>query len=155
MGKTIDVYIDDRLVKSKERPDDTQHMQETFELLRMYEMKLYPLKCAFEVSSGNFLSFMVMQRGIEANPIQLRAIIESQTPTSRKGVQQLIGWLEALRRFISHFTDQLKPFFTTLKEAKLTSWNKECDQAFMDIKLYLTEPSFWLALKQVIHSIFT
>ena len=47
-------------------------------------MKLNPLKCAFEISSGKFLGFMIMQRGIEANPIQLRAIIESHTPTSRK-----------------------------------------------------------------------
>ena len=71
------VYIDDKLVKSKECPDHTQHKQETFELLRTYNMKLNPLKCAFGVSSGKFLGFMVTERGIEANPIQLRAIIES------------------------------------------------------------------------------
>ena len=61
---------------------------------------------------------MVTQRGIEVNPFQLRAIMESHTPISRKGVQQLIGQLVALRRFISRFTDQLKQFFTTLKWAK-------------------------------------
>ena len=83
MGKTMEVYIDDMLVKSKERPDHKKHMQETFELLCTYDMKLNPLKCAFGVSSGMFLGFMVKQRGIETNPIQLRAIIESHTPTSR------------------------------------------------------------------------
>ena len=89
----MEVYIDDMLVKSKERPDHTQHLQETFELLCTYDMKLYPLKCVFGVSSGKFLGYMVTQRGIEANPNQVRAIIESQTPTSRKGVQQLMaGW---------------------------------------------------------------
>ena len=88
-------------------------------------MKLNPLKCAFGVSSGKFLGFMVTQRGIEANPIQLRAIMESQTPTSRKGVQQLTGRLAVLGRFISRFTDRLKPFFTTLKRAKQTGWNIE------------------------------
>ena len=86
MGKTMEVYIDDMLVKSKERPDHTKHLQETFELLRTYAMKLNPLKCAFEVSSGKFLGFMVTQKGIEASLIQLRAIMESQTPTFRKGV---------------------------------------------------------------------
>ena len=69
MGKTIEVYIDDMLVKSKERPDHTKHLQETFELLHTYGMKLNPLKYAFEVSSSKFLGFMVTQRGIEANPI--------------------------------------------------------------------------------------
>ena len=65
----MEVYIDDMLVKSIERPEHTIHLQETFELLRKYGMKFNPLKCAFGVSSGNFLGFMVTQRGIEANPI--------------------------------------------------------------------------------------
>ena len=59
IGKTIEVYIDDMLVKSKERLDHMKHLQETFELLRRYDMKLNPLKCGFEVSSGKFLGFMV------------------------------------------------------------------------------------------------
>ena len=103
-------------------------------------MKLNPLKCAFGVSSGIFLGFMVTQRGIEANSIQLKAIMDSHIPTSRKGVHQLIGWLVALGRFISHFTYQLKPFFITLRGAKRAGWNEECDQTFMAIKQYLTEP---------------
>ena len=51
-------------------------------------MKLNPLKCSFEVNSGKFLGFFVTQRRIEANPIQLKAIMESQSPTSKKGVQR-------------------------------------------------------------------
>ena len=84
IGRTMEVYIDDMLVKTKERPDHTKHLQETFELLRMNSMKLNPLKCVFEVSSGKFLGFMVTQSRIEANPIQLRAVMESHTPTTRK-----------------------------------------------------------------------
>ena len=80
----MEVYIDDMLVKFKERPDHMKHLQETFELLSTSGMKLNPLKCAFGVSSGKFLGFMVKQRGIEANPIQLRAMMESQTPTIKK-----------------------------------------------------------------------
>ena len=48
LGKTMEVYIDDMLVKSKERPDHTTHLQQAFELLRAYDMKLNPTKCAFE-----------------------------------------------------------------------------------------------------------
>ena len=115
LGKNIEVYIDDMLVKSKERPDHITHLQEAFELLRAYDMKLNPSKCAFGVSAGQFLGFMVTQIGIEANPAQLKAILESPAPNSRKGVQQLTVWLFALGRFISRFTDRLKPFFTTLR----------------------------------------
>ena len=60
MGKTMEVYIDDMLVKSKEFPDHMQHLQETFEFLCTHDMKLNPLKCAFGVSVGRFLGFMVM-----------------------------------------------------------------------------------------------
>ena len=97
------------------------------------------MKCAFGVSSSKFLGFMVTQRGIEANLIQLKAIMDSQAFTSRKGVQQLTGRLAALERFISRFTDRLKPFFITLRGAKRASWNEECDQTFVAIKQYLTK----------------
>ena len=117
-GNTMEAYIDDMLVKSKECFDHAKHLQEAFELLRRYDMKLNPLKCTFGVSAGKLLGFMVTQRGIEANTIRLKTIMDSQTPTSKKGVQELIGRLEALGRFISHFTDRLKPFLTTLKGAK-------------------------------------
>ena len=77
IGKSMEVYIDDMLVKSKEHPDHTRHLLEVFKLLRKHCMKLNPLKCTFGVSSGKFLSFMVTHRGIKANPIQLKAIMDS------------------------------------------------------------------------------
>ena len=87
LGKTMEVYIDDLLVKSKEHLDHAGHLQEAFKLLRAYNMKLNPSKCAFGVSAGPFLGLMVTHRGIEANPAQLKAILESPTLAFRKGVQ--------------------------------------------------------------------
>ena len=127
LGKTMEVSIDDMLVKSKQRLDHVTHLQEAFELLKAYGMKLNPSKCAFKVSAGRFLSLMVTQRGIESNPAQLKAIMESSAPSSRKGVQQLTGRLVALGRFISRFTDRLKPFFSTLTGVDRAGWNEECD----------------------------
>ena len=86
LGNTMEAYIDDMLVKSKEHFDHIRHLQDAFELLQRYDMKLNPLKCMFRVSLCKFLGFMVTQRGIEANPVQLKAIMDSQDPTSRKGV---------------------------------------------------------------------
>ena len=140
LGKTMEVYIDDMLVKSKERSGHASHLEETFELLRKHCMKLNPLKCAFGVSAGKFLGFMVTQRGIEANPSQIKAILESQAPDSRKSVQQLTGRLAALGRFISRSTDRLKPMFDTLKGGRHTGWNADCDRAFDAIKTYLSKP---------------
>ena len=87
LGKTMEVYIDDMLVKFKDYLDHATHLLEAFELLRAYDMKLNPSKCAFGVSTGRFLGFMVTQRGIEADPAQLKAILESLAPNFRKGVQ--------------------------------------------------------------------
>ena len=81
LGKTMEVYIDDMLVKSKEHPDHTTHLQEAFDLLKAYDMKVTPSKCAFRVSAGRFLGFMVTQRGIEANLFHLKAILESPAPS--------------------------------------------------------------------------
>ena len=136
----MEVYIDDMLVKSKERPDHTKHLQQAFELLKAYAMKLNLTKCAFGVSAGRFLGFMMTRRGIGANPVQLQAILESPALSSSKGVQQLTGRLVALGRFISQFTNRLKPFFSILKEANRAGWNEECDQAFTQIKQYLAQP---------------
>ena len=77
IGKTMEVYIDDMLVKTRECSDHTKHLEETFYLLRTNNMKLNSLKCVFRVNPGKFLGFMVTQRGIEAYPIKLRAIMES------------------------------------------------------------------------------
>ena len=140
LDSTMEVYIDDMLLKSKQRPDHTAHLQQAFDLLREYGMKLNPLKCAFGVSARRFLSFMVTQTGIEANPKQLQTILQLPAPNSKKGIQQLIGRLATLGRFISRFIDRLKPFFATLKGANRAEWNEECDQAFHAIKQYLTEP---------------
>ena len=146
-GSTMEVYIDDMMVKSKQRPHHATHLQQAFDLLREYGMKLNPLKCAFGVIAGKFLSFMVTQRGIEANPAQLKAILQSPTPSSKKGIQRLIGRLATLGRFISRFTDRLKPFFTTPRGANRAKWNEECDKAFVAIKQYLTEPPILMSLE--------
>ena len=59
VGRTMEVYIDDIVVKSKTRGEHAFHLQEVFHLLRKYNMKLNPSKCTFGVSIGKFLGFMV------------------------------------------------------------------------------------------------
>jgi hypothetical protein len=76
IGRNVEVYVDDMLVKSKEENRHLDNLGETFKTLRKYQMKLNPSKCAFGVYSGKFLGFMVLQRGIEANPDKIKAILE-------------------------------------------------------------------------------
>ena len=74
IGRNIEMYVDDMLVKIKEEEGHLDDLKETFDTLRQYIMKLNPTKCALGVSSGKFIGFMVSQRGIEANPEKVKAI---------------------------------------------------------------------------------
>ena len=87
-------------------------------------MKLNPSKCAFRVSSGKFLGFMVSHRGIEANPNKIQAILNMKSPRNIKEVQSLIGRVAALNRFVSKATNKCLPFFKVLKKA--FEWTDEC-----------------------------
>ena len=115
-----------------------EDLRETFDTLHSYNMKLNPGKCAFGVTTGKFLGFMVLQRVIEANPNKIRAIIEMTPPKNGKEVQSLNDKVATLNRFVSKVTDKCLPFFRTLK--KSFEWMAECQQAFEDLKAYLSSP---------------
>ena len=85
IGRNVQVYIDDMLVKSRREEDHLEDLKETFDTLRSYNMKLNPGKCAFGVTAGKFLGFMVSQKGIKANPDKIRAIMEMATPKKCEG----------------------------------------------------------------------
>ena len=103
-------------------------------------MKLNPAKCVFNISARKFLGFMVTQREIKVNPTQVKAILETPAPSSKKELQRLTGCLIVLGYFIACFTDKLQHFFLTLKGANTFGWIDECKQAFKVVKCYLTEP---------------
>ena len=80
------MYVDDMLVKSKEELAHLDDLKETFATFKTHQMRLNPSKCVFGVASGKFLGFMVSQRGIEANPEKVRAIIDMMSPRTVKEV---------------------------------------------------------------------
>ncbi|CAL8133320.1 unnamed protein product [Prunus armeniaca] len=91
IGTTMEVYVDDMLVKSRTTGDHLRNLSLMFDKLKKYNMRLNPSKCAFGVSSGKFMGFMISQRGIEANPEKIRALIDMQVPRTKKEVQSLTG----------------------------------------------------------------
>ena len=124
IGRNVQVYMNDMLVKSQREEDYLEDLRETFDTLHSYNMKLNPGKCTFGVTAGKFLGFMVSQRGIEANPDKIRAIMEMKPPRNVKEVQSLNGKVAALNRFVSMAIDKCLPFFRTLK--KSFEWTDEC-----------------------------
>jgi len=96
IGKTMEVYVDDMITKSVKENDHAQVLEETFKLLRAYVIKLNLKKCTFGVKSRKFLGYMIDQRGIEANPDKVQAILRMRSPTNIKEVQKLTGCIAAL-----------------------------------------------------------
>ena len=136
IGTSMEVYIDDMLVKSTTTELHIAHLSEAFQILRKYNMKLNPAKCAFGVSPGKFLGFIVNHRGIEANPDKIKAVLEMPSPSSIKEVQRLTGRLAALSRFVSRASDKCQPFFQVLKKA--FQGDTKCEEAFSALKTYLS-----------------
>ena len=138
IGRNVQVYVDDMLVKSVREDNHLSDLQETFDTLRSYNMKLNLNKCVFGVTTGKFLRFMVFQRGIEVNPKKIHAIIELAPPKTVKEVQSLNDKTAVLNRFVLRAIDKCLPFFRTLR--KSFKWTTECQQAFEDLKAYLSSP---------------
>ena len=111
LGKNIEVYIDDMVVKSKLKSEHVNNLGNIFEILRRHKLWFNTSKCSFGVRSGKFLGYMVTHRGIEANPDQIKAIKNLQPPRNPKEVQKLTRMTVTLNRFISWSADRCKSFF--------------------------------------------
>ena len=138
IGTTMEVYIDDMLVKSTTAELHIAHLFEAFQILREYNMKLNPAKCAFEVSVGKFLGFIINNQGKEANPDKIKVVLDMLSPSSIKEVQRLTGRIAALSRSVSRASDKCQPFFQVLKKA--FQWDTKCEEAFSALKAYLSSP---------------
>ena len=86
LGKNIEVYIADMVVKSKLESKHVNDLGNIFEILRRYKMQLNASKCSFGIESGKFLGYMVTHHRIEVNPDQIKAINNLQLPQNPKEV---------------------------------------------------------------------
>lgn len=140
IGRNVEAYVDDVVVKTKQKDDLISNLEETFASIRAFRMKLNPEKCTFGVPSGKLLGFMVSHRGIQANPEKVSAILNMKPPSSQKDVQKLTGCMVALSRFVSRLGERGMPFFKLLKKTDNFQWGPEVQKAFEDFKKLLTTP---------------
>ena len=140
LGKNIEIYIDDMVVKSKLESEHVNNLGNIFEILKRHKLRLNASKCSFEVGSGKFLGYMVTHCGIEVNPDQIKAIYNLQPPQNPKKVQKLTGMTVALNRFIFQLADKCRPFFQLLNKWKGFEWTEKCVLAFQQLKEYLSRP---------------
>ena len=147
LGKNIEIYMDDMVVKSKVISEHLGDLRVIFEILRSYKLRLNASKCSFGVGSGKFLGYMVTHKGIEVNPDQIKAINNLRTPRNPKEVQKLTEMAAALNRFISRSVDRCRPFFLLINKWKNFEWTEECARAFQQLKDYLARPPIMSSLE--------
>ena len=113
------------------------------------------VKCAFGVSVGNFLRFLVHSQGIEVDKNKAKAMLEARPPRNKKELQSLICKVNFLRRFIANSARKMKAFspLLRLKSTEDFIWSEEQQKAFNQIKeslsnpLVLTPAAFYRPLK--------
>jgi hypothetical protein len=132
--------MDDVVIKTKNPDDLIADLEETFSSLRKFRWKLNPTKCVFGIPSGKLLTFIISNRGIEANPMKITAITDMEAPTTIKDVQKLTGCMAALNRFIFWLGERGLPFFKLLKHQDKFQWTEEAERALQDLKQHLQSP---------------
>ncbi|GJZ88752.1 reverse transcriptase domain-containing protein [Tanacetum coccineum] len=137
LGRNLEAYVDDMVIKSKTEHDMIMDIAETFDNLRK-------MKCSFGAGEGKFLGYIVTSEGIRANPKKTKAIADVQSPKTLKEMQSLSGKLAALNRFISRSAERFLPFFETLKNITKENkdeyrWTEEAELAFQELKRLVLE----------------
>ena len=134
LGKSIEIYVDNMVVKSKVVSEHLGDLGSTFGVLKKHKLRLNASKCSFDMGSGKFLGYIITHRGIEVNPDQIKAINDLKPLQNAKEVQKLTGMIAALNRFISRSADRCRPFYLLINKWKGFEWSESCVVAFQQLK---------------------
>ncbi|XP_070010371.1 uncharacterized protein [Nicotiana sylvestris] len=140
LHKRVECYVDDLVVKTKSRRYHLEDLRIVFERLRKFDLKMNPLKSAFGVTSGKFLGFIMLHRGIEIDPAKIDSIQKMPKPKNLRELRSLQGNLAFIRKFISNLARRCQPFNHLLRKDIPFRWDQSCQNAFESIKKYLLNP---------------
>ncbi|GJV44877.1 reverse transcriptase domain-containing protein [Tanacetum coccineum] len=142
IGRNLEVYVDNLVIKSRTEQEIIRDMEETFKTLKEINMKLNPKKCTFGMRECTFLGYNVNAEGLRVCPDKVEAVLNLPSPKCLKDVQKLNGKLASLNRFLSKSTEKSLPFFKTLKKCMKKSdfqWTAEAKTAFKQMKKSIAE----------------
>uniref|UniRef100_A0A2N9HZ22 Uncharacterized protein n=1 Tax=Fagus sylvatica TaxID=28930 RepID=A0A2N9HZ22_FAGSY len=118
----IEVYVDDMIAKSRTAQDHLTDLRKLFQRLKKYQLRLNPNKCAFGVTSGKLLGFIVSGRGIEIDPAKVQAIRSMPAPKTEKEIRSFLGRINYIARFIAQLTATCEPLFKLLRKDDVPSF---------------------------------
>ena len=133
------MLVNDIAVKSRTKGDHIADLKTVFEIMRTHQLKMNPTKSFLGVAN-KFLGFVVTSNGIHLDPEKFRAVQEMQPPRNLRELRGLQRRLAYIRRFISNLSGRCQPFTKLMKKGVSFIWHDACQQAFEEIKWYLTQP---------------
>jgi hypothetical protein len=125
IGHNLEIYVGDIIMKSQKGSSLIAELEETFNNLRQFNIKLNPEKCTFGVPRGKLLGYIITEHSIKANPNKISAITEIGQVRNIKHVQRLMGCLAALSRFMSQLGEHGLPLYKLLKKSNSFHWMDE------------------------------
>lgn len=140
MHKNMEDYVDDTLAKSQQRSTHLSDLSFILDRMEWFQLRLNPKKCAFGVTYGKLLGYIISAKGIEVDPEKVQAIMEMPPPCNIKQLRVLQGHLQSIRWFISQLVDRAQPFNKNLHKGATCIWNEECQKNLDQIKNYLAQP---------------
>ena len=132
--KSLVIYLDDILVFSKSFEEHLNHLEQVFEILSEYNLRLKKSKCNFATNQIKYLGFVISGDGISTDPEKIQAVEGFPRPTNVKGIRSFIGLCSFYRRFVKNFSNIAKPMTELLKKDKRFEWNERCEKAFNELK---------------------
>ena len=125
MHEEMEDCVDDIVVKSKTRTENFQVLEQVFERCRKYKLRMNPMKCAFGVSAGKFLGFLVHHRGISVDPVKAIAIAIMKRPTTVRELKSFLGKVSYTRRFVPGLASVTTGLSKLLKKGTEFTWGTE------------------------------
>ena len=133
MHKEMEDYVDDIMIKSKTRIGHLQVLEQVFKRCKEYKLRMNPMKCAFGVSAGKFLGFLVHHRGISIDPTKATAIATMKRPTMVRELKNFLGRVSYIRRFVPGLASVTCGLSKLLKKGTEFTWGTEQQEAFQRI----------------------
>ena len=124
MHQELEDYVDDIVVKSKKRGEHFYVLRKVFERCRAFKLRINPLKCAFGVSSGKLLGFLVHSKGIDVNPAKATAIVTMRPPATMKELKIFLGKVSYIQRFNLGLASITPAFTKLLKKRQSFKWGE-------------------------------
>jgi hypothetical protein len=137
IGQTVEAYVDDIMVKSKQADQLVANLEQTFSRLQVNNVRLNPEKCIFGVPKRMLLGFIISECGIEASPEKIAVITKMGPIQNLKGVQRVTGCLASLSHFILRLGERGLPLYRHLRKTHHFVWTTKAQEALDKLKALL------------------